>query len=534
MKKRIAVLAAALLVASLIGCSAPGVSKQSAPDAASRITVGEAVDFTSFEPIGSMDAQGFAHYSGLVYETLVNYVDGQPQPALAESWENNGNEWTLHLRRGVKFSDGEDFNAEAVKLNIEALSAAYGEYIPYYGSYSKISEIDIVDDYTVRIVYTEPYPNVLQEFSASVFSMLSPKMFENGNVPYGNYSEDTAGTGPYMLKKEDVAFGQSYTFTENPDWWGEKSGPDSFTVKIIPDEDARMMALEAGEIDMLYGSYQITYDMFDRLAKDESLNAMASDKTYTTRNLLLNASHDILGDVNVRKAIQHGTNKQQIIDTVLHGKEAKADALFSADLPHCDVALRPYEYDADLANRLLDEAGWAERGSDGIRMKDGRPLVLHAIYQSSRPADEQILMAFKGQMHELGIGVEMQGYETMAWFEKGMEGEFDVSVNDTYGFPQDPHVFLTAMLDEGLDKSAQRNLKELPELTQHIQSMMSTVDEDTLEDDYAYVLRTLHDESLYVSISYVRELAVFDSDKIGGYVFADEALRMDMTSLKLA
>ena len=167
-------------------------------------------------------------------------------------------------------------------------------------------------------------------------------------------------------------------------------------------------------------------------------------------------------------------------------------------------------------------------------MKDGRPLVLHAIYQSSRPADEQILMAFKGQMHELGIGVEMQGYETMAWFEKGMEGEFDVSVNDTYGFPQDPHVFLTAMLDEGLDKSAQRNLKELPELTQHIQSMMSTVDEDTLEDDYAYVLRTLHDESLYVSISYVRELAVFDSDKIGGYVFADEALRMDMTSLKLA
>lgn len=90
------------------------------------------------------------------------------------------------------------------------------------------------------------------------------------------------------------------------------------------------------------------------------------------------------------------------------------------------------------------------------------------------------------------------------------------------------------MLDEGLDKSAQRNLKELPELTQHIQSMMSTVDEDTLEDDYAYVLRTLHDESLYVSISYVRELAVFDSDKIGGYVFADEALRMDMTSLKLA
>ena len=526
--------AAVLLTLSLVGCSAPASSQQLPSDAASSIVIGEAVDFASYEPVGNMDAQGFAHYSGLVYETLITFVDGQPQPGLAESWENNGKEWVLHLRRGVKFSDGEDFNADVVKLNIETLSAAYGEYIPYYGSYSKISEINVVDDYTVSIVYTEPYPNVLQEFSASVFSMLSPRMFENGNVPYGSYSDDTAGTGPYMLKRADATPGETYTFTSNPDWWGHKSGPDSFTVKIIPDADARTLALEAGEIDLLYGSYQITYDMFDQLSGSGSLKAVASDKTYTTRNLLLNASHDILSDVNVRKAIQHGTDKQQIIDTVLHGKEAKANTLFSADLPNCDVALSPYEYDADLANRLLDEAGWTERGSDGIRMKDGQPLVLQAIYQSSRPADEQIMMAFKGQMADLGIGVEMQGYETMAWFEKGMEGAFDVSVNDTYDFPQDPHVFLTAMLDDGLDKSAQQNLEELPELTRHIQSMMSTVDKDTLEDDYRYVLGTLHDEALYVSISYVRELVIFDSSKIASYTFADEALRTNMTSLELA
>lgn len=533
-RRGIAVLMAVLMAVYSVGCSTPVDSQQPPSGATSHITIGESVDFTSFEPIGSMDAQGFAHYSGLVYETLVNFVDGQPQAALAESWENNGTEWVLHLRRGVTFSDGEAFNADVVKLNIEALSAAYGDYIPYYGSYSKISEINVVDDYTISIVYTEPYPNVLQEFSASIFSMLSPKMFEGGNVPYGDYSNDTAGTGPYMLKQKDAAPGQSYTFTSNPNWWGQKSGPDSFTVKIIPDEDARMIALEAGEIDLLYGSYQITYDMFDQLAKTGSLSAQTSEKTYTTRNLLLNASHDILADLNVRRAIQHGTNKQQIVDTVLHGMEVKADALFSPDLPNCDVVLSPYAYDTDLANRLLDEAGWTEKGSDGIRVKDGQPLVLRIIYQSSRPSDEQILMAFKGQMSELGIGVEIQGFETMAWFERGMEGAFDVSVNDTYDFPQDPHVFLTAMLDDGLDKSAQQNLAELPELTQHIQSMMSTVDAATLEDDYEYVLTTLHDEALYVSLSYVRELVVFDSSKIEGYVFADEALRTNITALKLA
>lgn len=533
-RRGIAVLMAVLMAVYSIGCSTPVDSQQPPSGATSHITIGESVDFTSFEPIGSMDAQGFAHYSGLVYETLVNFVDGQPRAALAESWENNGTEWVLHLRRGVTFSDGEAFNADVVKLNIEALSAAYGDYIPYYGSYSKISEINVVDDYTISIVYTEPYPNVLQEFSASIFSMLSPKMFEGGNVPYGDYSNDTAGTGPYMLKQKDAAPGQSYTFTSNPNWWGQKSGPDSFTVKIIPDEDARMIALEAGEIDLLYGSYQITYDMFDQLAKTGSLSAQTSEKTYTTRNLLLNASHDILADLNVRRAIQHGTNKQQIVDTVLHGMEVKADALFSPDLPNCDVVLSPYAYDTDLANRLLDEAGWTEKRSDGIRVKDGQPLVLRIIYQSSRPSDEQILMAFKGQMSELGIGVEIQGFETMAWFERGMEGAFDVSVNDTYDFPQDPHVFLTAMLDDGLDKSAQQNLAELPELTQHIQSMMSTVDAATLEDDYEYVLTTLHDEALYVSLSYVRELVVFDSSKIEGYVFADEALRTNITALKLA
>lgn len=529
MKKRFIVLAlAVLLVFGLVGC---GTSAQN--EANNSITVGESIDFASYEPVGSLDAQGFSHYSGLVYETLVTFENGQPQPALAQSWENNGAEWILHLREGVTFTDGEKFNAEVVKLNIEKMNEAYGDFLPYYGSYSKISEINVLDEYTLSIIYEAPYYNVLQEFSASVFSMLSPKMFEDGNIPYANYLQDTAGTGPYQLKAENAVTGQSYLFTKNEDWWGENNGPDTFTVKIIPDEDSRKLALEAGEIDLLYGSYQITYDMFDQLKEKERLSAVLSEKTYTTRNLLINASHPIVDDINIRKAIQHGTNKQQIIDTVLHGTEKKADTLFAKTVPNCDVEIAPYEYNPTLANKLLDDAGWSEIGNDGIRVKDGQPLVLQVIYQSSRPTDEQILMAFKGQMAEIGISLNMQSFETYTWFEQGILGEFDISVNDTYDFPQDPHVFLTAMLDDGLDKSAQQTLAERPEIEAHIQSMMSTVDAATIQADYEYLLTTLHNQALNVPISYVHELVIFDSSKIDNYSFSDEALRLNLTNLIL-
>ena len=124
---------------------------------------------------------------------------------------------------------------------------------------------------------------------------------------------------------------------------------------IIPDADSRILALKAGEIDLLFGSYQITYDMLeqagmpDRNGAEAALSVQFSDKTYITRNLLLNASSPLTQDKRLRLAIEYAINKDEIIDTVLHGSEVKADTLFTRDMPYCNVALTPYHYDKALA-----------------------------------------------------------------------------------------------------------------------------------------------------------------------------------------
>lgn len=524
-----------LLISALIFSSAGCQDGKQGPgekegSEGNEIVAGEAAAFTSYDPIGTNDGQGFTHYSPLVYETLVRFEDGEAVSGLAERWENDQDTWTFYLRKGVTFSDGAAFNAEAVKLNLEKLREYCGEMISYFGGVSRISAIDVLDEYTVRLIYAAPYYAVLQDFSAVAFGMLSPRMFTAGNNPYGSTLTDTAGTGPYVLKAENCAEGKSYTFTRNDAYYNKEgiTGPESFVVKIIPDPDSRMMAMQSGEIDLLYGSWQITYDMFDYLKDKEGIQALVSDHTYATRNLLMNTASVNLGDIKVRQAIEHGINKQEIVDTVLHGIEQKADVLFPKKLPYCDIDLITYDYDPALAGSMLDEAGWTEKDARGLRAKDGETLTLHAVYMSERSIDEQILMAFKGQMAELGIGVEIQGYEAMTWYEKGMAGEFDITVNDTYGFPQDPHVFIAAMIDYGVDNPAQQGLAQKPEIDRHVKDMLATVDEVRLRQGYAYILRTLQEEAVNVPVSSLKEMVLFNSEKIKSVSFSDNAIFIDI------
>lgn len=513
-----AVLTTALLAFSLAACGNPAGGGESTE---SEITIGEAVTFSTFDPYGmTMDGMGFMHYYKLVYENLVEFENGEAVPALAESWESDGDTWTFHLRKDVTFTDGAPFTAEAVKLNYECMQENMMDMISYYSGVSRVSEFEVLDEHTIAFHYDAPYYAVLENLSAIAFGILSPRLFEDGQVPYGTVTE-TAGSGPYALKAGDYADGTAYTFARNPQHWREATGPDRFTVKIIPDPDARMMALQSGEIDLLYGTYQMTYDMYDYLSAQDGIETVQSEAVYATRNLLLNTARDNLGDVRVRRAIQHGTDKQQINDTILHGLESPADTLFPLDLRFCDVEQAVYGYDPEQANRLLDEAGWREMNDQGIRVKDGVSLRLDAICMSDRTIDEQILMAFKGQMAKIGVEVNVASFENTVWFEMGLMGEFDISVNDTYAFPQDPQVFVAAMLDTGLDNPAQQGLAQKPEIDERIAAMLTTADENVIRDSYGYVLSTLADEAVNLPLCNMREIVAYNAGKIETFVFWD-------------
>ncbi|MEG6511745.1 nickel ABC transporter substrate-binding protein [Desulforamulus ruminis] len=471
----------------------------------------ESVDLGSMDIIGS-NGQGFYYHFPAVYETLVTYQQGKIVPCLAEDWEVNENEYIFHLRKGVKFSDDSLFNAEVVKLNLEMIKKHGGDDTAWFGAIAKLEAVEVVDEYTVKLIYEKPYYAALQDLTSIYLTgMMSPKMYANGNVPYHKTTQPI-GTGPYLLAEANPD--KYYTFVRNENYWGEKPKARKYTVKIIPDLDARMLALRSGEVDFILGSNKISNNAYMQFASDENYGTKLSEERIKTRNILLNTSRGPLADVRVRKAMEHGTNKQEMVDTILYGLEEKADYLLNPRLPYCDVKVTPYEFDKKKAEELLDAAGWKKIEGKDIREKNGRPLTLQMIYRTDLASDEDIVQAFKGQMRDIGIDIKATGYEMMTWYSKGLSGEFDLTVNDTYGVPYDPHTYISPMTNYGADYPAQQGLTMKKELDQKIGRLFETVNEEELQDVFTYVLTTLHEEATNIPLSYSKEMVIYNKSKI--------------------
>lgn len=200
----------------------------------------------------------------LLYEGLVKYVDGKIQPVLAEDWEmsEDGKQLTFYLRQGVTFHDGEPFNAEAAIANIEAwhINPSFTA-LPGVVNYTNI---EAVDEYTIRLTYDTPYFAYINDFCwPDVCTMISPKQITQGDFQTVN---GYAGTGPYIY--DEYVAGQYTTFVRNENYWGEQPYYDKIVAKYIPDNASRVQALKTGEIDLIYGSAELSYEDYNQ-ASDE-------------------------------------------------------------------------------------------------------------------------------------------------------------------------------------------------------------------------------------------------------------------------
>lgn len=200
----------------------------------------------------------------LLYEGLVKYVDGEIQPVLAEDWEmsEDGKQLTFYLRQGVTFHDGEPFNAEAAIANIEAwhINPSFTA-LPGVVNYTNI---EAVDEYTIRLTYDTPYFAYINDFCwPDVCTMISPKQITQGDFQTVN---GYAGTGPYIY--DEYVAGQYTTFVRNENYWGEQPYYDKIVAKYIPDNASRVQALKTGEIDLIYGSAELSYEDYNQ-ASDE-------------------------------------------------------------------------------------------------------------------------------------------------------------------------------------------------------------------------------------------------------------------------
>lgn len=489
------------------------------------------VDLGVLNPMTDKDIYEKLGVFGLVYESLVNYNNGQFEPGLAESWEISADktEYTFHLRKDVTFTDGSKFTAQAVKKNFESILMNFDIW-GWLGVLTHLDNIEIIDENTIKLNYKKPYYAVLYDLSAPCpLRMVSPQVFPaDGNARRGITA--AVGTGQWILT-ESVK-DKYYVFTRNEDYWGEKPKYKKIIVKVIPNADTRMLALRSGEVDIIYGSNLVSQEAFNQLKQDKNFIGKISQQSTRTRNILMNTNSELLKDLNIRKAMEYGINKQAIIDSVLYGMEEKADFIIPPQIPFCETNEIPYQYNKEKAEELLNQAGWLLIKGQDIRYKDGQPFRLEMIYRKDNGNDKEIAQAYQGLMREIGVDVNIVGYESTIWYSKAMQGEYNLTLNDTYGIPYVPHVFVLNMLKAGIDYPAQQGLPMKDEIDRKIARLFETGDDQEIAEMYDYIFSTLHQNAVNIPLSYQKEVIVFNKNKVKDARFSGLPYAIDVRNIK--
>jgi peptide/nickel transport system substrate-binding protein len=345
-----------------------------------------------------------------LYDALVTQDEsGRFQPALAESWSNpDATSWDFKLRRGVKFHNGEELDAEAIKFSFDrALDPEFKA--PYRSRIAVIKSVEVVDSHTVRFRTEQPYPTMLFILYEASFPALivPPKHVRAGGADA--LARRAIGTGPYRfvewVKDERVVL------EANPDYWGGTPKIRRLVWRPIPEPRTRIAELKGGGVD---------------LAGDippEEIQGLSSGRTRIVNvpsDFLFFVAFDTLKpgplqDKRVRQALNHAVDVDAIQRSLLGGLGQRIAVTLPRNAFGYDESVQPYAYDPARARQLLAEAGLA----NGFKI----PLISR---QGRYVKDKEITQAIAGYLQRVGVEVELRYVEPGVWGQvserKGREG----------------------------------------------------------------------------------------------------------------
>lgn len=528
MKKRFPalVLGGILALGLLSGCgqkeAASSVSTAASEPAAAVNGSDQELVFVNYRDIRDLNPHLYAgemYAQSILYDTLVSITEDGYEGCLAESWtiSEDGKIYTFKIRDGVTFSDGTVCDANAILANFNAIIENKDRHT-WLEMMNLLVGVSAPDDHTFVIELSEAYYPMLTELGCiRPFAMISPNCMINRSTKDG--VSRYIGTGPYVLT--DFETDQYAVFERNENYWGEKPEIERITVKVIPDNRTRIMALESGEIDLIFGKNMLDADAISQYVDSDKFEVALSDPT-STRHIVLNTTNEILSDTAVRQALQHATNRTAISEGIFYGLEQPADTLYAATAPYCDVELTPYEYSTETASSMLDEAGWI-MGSSGIREKGGKKLELDLLYNSDSVTEKTISEYLQSEYLKLGISLNIHGEEEQSYRDNMKAGNFDMVFNICWGMPYDPQSSLAAMRAPVYgDFAAQQGLADKKEIDQAITDILTTTDEEERQELYRFVLTRLHEDAVYIPLTFECNKALYTKNLQGVHFGTDQ------------
>lgn len=415
------IFVATIVCGSLSACGSKGNSRNTSDT----INVGQAAEPRGLDPALVEDTESVRVISN-IYEGLLQYAKDSLdiKPCLAKSWDisEDGLSYTFYLRDDVKFHDGSEFNAEAVKFNIDRqLPDKKTEDMPYAEAvYGVVKNVEVLDKYTVKINLNSPSTPFLSSLAMSIGAPIaSPKALQESN---NNLNEHPVGTGPYKFVRWDKS--QNVVLVKNEDYWGEKAKTTNLVFKIIADHSARAVALTNGEVDIISGVDVNVVDQIKsggcKIFENEGMNIFY---------VAFNTTSPTFKDRNIRRAVFQAINVPEMTESLTKGYGTAATSILPKFVDGYDASISPAGYNPESAKTTLTKAG----------VKD-----VHFITHTG-PGAQEVAEAVQGYLKKIGVGCTIDAYDWTTYKDKTRNGNFDMCYYGWTGDNGDPDNFLSLL-----------------------------------------------------------------------------------------
>lgn len=439
-----------------------------------------------------------------LYDKLVD-IDpkGEIQPMLAKSYEisDDGKTYTFKLEEGVKFHDGEPFDAEAVKFNfdryMEKDSTRSTEVAP-------IESVEAVDDMTVEVKMKQPFAPFLAVLTDRAGIMVSPKAVEEND---GRISKNPIGTGPYKFVERKR--GQSITLEKNEEYW--KDGlpkSDKIVYKGIDDENVQLQNFRSGELDVIDS---IPYVEFKNLQNDEQY-MVSIEPGLGYQGFYLNVTQPPFDDKKLRQAVYNLVDRKAIVQAVLRdiGGEPGNTPFGKASLAYDEESDSFDAPNVEEAKKLLKEAG-QENFSFTLKIDPS-------------PANQQLGQVVQNSMKKAGVEVKLERLEFGTLLEQSQNGDFQALALGWSGrIDPDLNIYDFTVTDGDNNDSGYSN----PEVDKLLNEARTTLDEGKRKELYTQVMEILHEDVPYVYLYHNNSTTdfAFQGNVTGFEAYPDGILR---------
>ncbi|RDL47279.1 Heme-binding protein A [Ensifer sp. M14] len=488
-------------MAAVLACVAIAALPAAAQTPPNVLVVGQIAEPQSLDPHTVTATNDFRILVN-IYDGLVRFKDGtlEVEPALAESWiiSEDGKTYTFKLRKGVKFHDGSQFDAEAVKFNFDRMLKKDHPFystgpFPLSFNFASLKAVNAIDEHTVEFKLNEAFAPFLSNLAYPTGLIVSPSAVEEHEKAYGR---SPSGTGPF--KFVEWVSNQRVIVERNPDYWGGAANLEAVVFRPITDANTRVAEMMAGGIDVMM---EVPPDNLATFRQDANFT-VAEQAGPHVWFAILNTRDGAFADKRVRQAANYAVNKETLVDDVLQGTATVAAGPIPPAFNWIASEVKPYAYDPEKAKALLAEAG-VESPQLTFYVTEGGSGMLDPITMGA---------AIQADLQAVGFTVKIETYEWNTFLGRvnpGLAGKADMAEMAWMTNDPDTVPYLTLRTDAMPDKGGfNSGYYSNPKVDELLEKARTSTDQAERAKLYGEVQSIVHDDAPWLFVANWKQNAV--------------------------